>query len=137
MFRDEMASTLSKIFGFKKVTFDAPAVSSSGTFEQETLFIELSEPNMRVTNGKAFGKIIGSLVVFAQVDKMPYGYFAKRIQQADKSLTKPFFFYDIDLNPVSSPARFQNITERRVRFVYLYSAQYDPSHGSLTSIEGI
>jgi hypothetical protein len=70
---------------------------------------------------------------------MPFGYFNKRIQQADHSLTKNLFFFDIDLNPLNSPARLVNILERRVRFVYLYKAQYDPAHGELTSlnVEGI
>lgn len=138
MFRSELQEKLSAIFGLRKTTFDAPSVNSSnGSFEQDTLFIEINESNSRVTEGRAYAKVLGSLVVFSQMDKMPFGFFAKKIQQANHSLTKDFFFFDIDLNPVSSPARLQNITERRVRFVYLYSAQYDPAHGLITSLEGI
>lgn len=133
-----MKEKLESIFGMRKTTFDAPTVNSTnGSFEQDTLFIEVNECNSRVTEGRALSRVLGSLVVFSQMDKMPFGYFNKRIQQSDASLTKDFFFFDIDLNPASSPARLQNITERRVRFVYLYSAQYDPAHGSITSVEGI
>jgi hypothetical protein len=122
----------------RKTTFDAPSMNSSdGSFEQDTLFIEVNECPARITEGMAYAKVSGSIVVFSQMDKMPFGYFAKRIQQADQSLTKDIFFFDIDLNPMNSPARLQNITERRCRFVYLYSAQYDPEHGELTSLEGI
>ena len=138
MFRNEMMDKISQIFGLRKTTFDAPSVNpNTGSFEQDTMFIEVTESNARVTEGIAYAKVLGSLVVFSQMDKMPFGFFNKRIQQADPSLTKDFFFFDIDLNPAQSPARFQNITERRVRFVYLYKAQYDPEHGSLTSVEGI
>jgi hypothetical protein len=35
---------------------------------------------------------------------------------------------------LNSPARLQNIAERRAAFVYLYSAQYDPDQGELTSL---
>lgn len=138
MFRAELQSKLSTIFGMRKTTFDAPTTDSSdGSFEQDTLFIEVNECTSRVTEGRAYARVLGSLVVFSQVNKMPFGFFNKRIQQADHSLTKDLFFFDIDLNPANSPARFQNITERRLRFVYLYSAQYDPAQGSITSLEGI
>lgn len=133
-----MAEKLSRIFGMRKTTFDAPSVNSTtGSFEQDTLFIEVSECNSRVTAGMQYAKVLGSLVVFSQFDKMPFGFFNKKIEQADIDDKKEFFFFDIDLNPASSPARFQNIAERRVRFVYLYAGQYDPEHGSLTSVEGI
>lgn len=130
MFRAELAEKLSQIFGFKKTTFDTP-----GSFEQDTLFIEINEAQSRVTDGRVFSKVTGSLVCFSQMEKLPFGFFNKKIQQAPASLTRPFFFFDIDLNPANSPARVQNITERRLRFVYLYSAQYDPDHGELTSLK--
>jgi hypothetical protein len=129
-----MAQKLSDIFGFKKTTFDAPSVGPNGSFEQDTLFIEINEAQSRVTNGKAYAKVFGSLIVFSQMDKMPFGYFNKKIHQSDPEWTKNFFFFDIDLNPASSPARLQNISERRVRFVYLYSGDYDPAHGELTEL---
>lgn len=130
-----MASKLSQIFGFRKTTFNAPSPDPNGSYEQDTLFIQVDEAMSNTGNGRATSKVTGQMVVYVQMNKMPFGYFNKRIQQADHSLTKDFFFFDIDLNPVSSPARLQNITERRVKFVYLYSAQYDPDHGEMTSLE--
>jgi hypothetical protein len=133
VFRAEIKDQLSKIFGFKKVTFDAPGES----YEQDTLFVEINESPTVAKEGRCTARVTGSLVVYSQLDKLPFGYFNKRIQQADPELTKKFFFFDIDLNPMNSPARIQNIAERRVRFVYLYSAQYDPEHGEITTLEGI
>ncbi len=133
-----MKEKLSAIFGMRKTTFDAPSDNSSdGTFEQDTLFVEINECTSRMTEGRAYARVEGSLVVFSQMDKMPFGFFAKKIQQADRTMSKDFFFFDIDLNPANSPAKIQNISERRLRFVYLYSAQYDPAHGAITSLEGI
>lgn len=129
-----MRRKLSLIFGFKKTTFDAPSDGTNGSFEQDTLFIEIDQARSVAKENKVISRVDGTLIVFAQMDKMPFGYFNKRIQQADASLKQNFFFYGIDLNPANSPARLQNITERRVRFVYLFSGDYDPDHGELTSL---
>lgn len=133
MFRKEMQAKLSRIFGLRKTTFDA----YSDSFEQDTLFIQVLEANSRATTKNQTARVTGTLIVFSQMDKMPYGYFAKKIEQASGDDTKDFFFYDIDVSPANSPARVQNISERRVSFVYLYKAQYDPEHGTITSVEGI
>jgi hypothetical protein len=132
VFKAELSQRLSEIFEFPKTTFLAPSES----YEQDVLFIEINECHSRITEGKAYAKVLGSLTVFSQLEKVPFGFFSKKIQQVS-FLTKDFFFFDIDVNPASSPARLQNILERRVRFVYLYSAQYDPAQGSITSLEGI
>lgn len=130
MFRAELKSRLSKIFGFEKTTFDAPSES----FEQDTLFVSIAEAQSRPSGKKIYSKVMGYLTVFSQKDKMPYGFFNKRIQKADAALTRELFFFDMDVDVASSPARIQNISERRARFVFLYSADYDPNKGRLTSI---
>ncbi len=132
MFRAELATKLDHIFGMN-ATYLAP----SDSMEQDVLFIEINECTSRITEGKAYAKVLGSLIVFSQLDKLPFGFFNKKIQQANHASTKDLFFFDIDLNPANSPARIQNIMERRLRFVYLYNAQYDPNNGAITSIEGI
>ena len=131
MFKPELLDKLSKIFGFKKTTFSSP---DDIVREQDVLFIDIESAQSRVTSTHAYSKVLGSLTVFSQMDRLPFGFFNKKIQQAEPFLTKDFLFFDIDLNPASSPAKLQNIAERRVRFVYLFSTQYDPAHGELTSL---
>lgn len=126
-----MTAKLKEIFGLKKVTFDEP----SEVFEQDTLFVVIEECLSRATQGNAYAKVTGSIVIFSERDKLPYGFFAKRIAQAPATATKEFFFFDTDVDALNSPARLQNISERRSRFVYLYSGQYDPNQGLLTSVE--
>lgn len=130
MFKKELRSNLEKIFGFQKSTLSDP----SPAFEQDTLFIEITESVTRISQNKETAKVAGYLTVYSQDNKLPYGYFNKRIEQADLDLTKDFFFFNIDVNAANSSARFQNIHERRVDFVYLYSGQYDPNQGELTSV---
>lgn len=130
MFRKELEKRLKNIFGFRKISFDAPSES----FEQDTLFVDISEVRTNAAPGKASAYVRGSLSVFSQNDKLPYGYFNKRLQTASASLTKSLFFYDIDTNVLNSPARMQNISERRTSFVFLYSEQYDPNRGQLTQV---
>lgn len=131
MFRKELERKLKLIFGLPKVSFNAPGES----FEQDTMFVGIDNARTQPREGKCLCKAEGTLVVYSEQDKMPYGFFNKKIEQADKTLTKDFFFYDIDANIENSPARFVNVTERRVSFVFLYSEQYDPNLGQLTSLE--
>lgn len=131
MFKKEMLDKLHKIFGMRKTTFDIP----SEAFEQDTLFIEILKVRSNTGQGKARAHVEGQLVIYSQNDKLTYGFFNKRIEQADPALTKDFFFFDMEVPALNSPARLQNISERRVSFVYLYSAQYDPNQGELTSLE--
>lgn len=131
MFRKALEARMKAIFGFEKVTLDAP----SDSFEQDTLFIELQRPLTRTSEGKVFARVTGQVIVYSQDNKMPYGFFSKRIEKAGHELTKDFFFFDVDVNQENSPARLQNISERRTSFVFFYSAQYDPKLGELTTLE--
>lgn len=131
MFRKELEDNLKKIFGFEKVSLNAP----SDSFEQDTLFVQIDQPNTRTSEGKVYAKVYGQLIVFSQHDKLTYGFFNKRIEKADVALTKKFFFYDTDVNVENSNARMQNIHERRTSFVFFFTAQYDPKLGTLTTLE--
>lgn len=131
MFRKSLADNIQKIFGVKKVTFDAP----SDSYEQDTIFIEIQEAKPKMGKNRASARVVGQLVIFSEYDKMPFGFFSKRIEHTDNSFKKDLFFYDIDVNQENSPARLQNISERRASFVYFFTAQYDPSRGQLTSLE--
>lgn len=124
MFRAELKSRLENIFGFRKVSFDAPADEVK---EQDTLFVEVRGCKTRATQGEIYCRVDGVIVVYAQAGKLPYGYFNKRIAKADPELTRHILFYDIDTDVATSPARLQNIVERRVSFVFLFKDQYDPA----------
>jgi hypothetical protein len=56
---------------------------------------------------------------------------SKKINEASVSDTKDIFFHEFEENaPV-----YKNIVERTASFVFFYSSQYDPSKGTITSIE--
>lgn len=131
MFRADLKDKLENIFGYRKTTYLAP----SDQFEQDTLFIQIDESHPRVRQGFAMAKVLGTLTVFSQAQKFPFGSLSKKIEQADAALTAPFFFFDIETEVANSPARFVNITERRTRFVFLYSETYDRGEGDLTSVD--
>jgi hypothetical protein len=133
MFKKDLSEKLKTIFGFSKVTFDAP----SDAFEQDTLFIEISECRSRASQGKAYAKVFGSVIVFSQENKLPFGFFNKRIEKAEHRLTKDLFFFNVDVTNEASPATLVNISERRASFVYFYNAQYDPALGELTTLEEV
>jgi hypothetical protein len=129
VFRKQLKSSLQEIFGISKTTFDAP----SDKFEQDTLFIEVAESPSSVGSGIEKAKVTGFLTVYAQEEKLPFGFFNKKIMAASPTLTKKFFF-GTEQNVATSPARTQNITERRMDFLFLYSSQYDPNLGELTQV---
>lgn len=131
MFRAELETKLKQIFGVPKVTFSVPGESH----EQNTLFVEIQSAPARISKGRAVARISGALTVFAHGDTFPFGFFAKRISNASPENLSQFFFHDLDVQALNSPARLQNISEIRGSFVYLYSAQYDPNHGAMTDIE--
>lgn len=130
MFNRELVSKFEAIFGVP-VTFNAPGES----YEQDKLFIEITDVITRAGQGRVNSKITGSLAMFAQMEKLTYGFFSKKVSLAANDLTKNLFLFDVDREALNSPARLINISERRTSFVYLYSAQYDPNHGSLTGIK--
>lgn len=133
MFRSDLKRRLDKIFQFRKTTFD----DYSDEFEQDTLFIEveLSRPKISGKDGGLqTARVVGSLVVFSQDNKLPFGYMAKQIEKADPALKANLHFYDIDSDRPDSQARLQNIHERRTSFVFLYDSQYDPDKGEITSL---
>lgn len=135
MFKKELKEKLENIFKFtgdkRRTTFDA----YSQEFEQDTLFIEIGEENPRITSAGVSMRIEGELVYFSQVDKIKYGNMIKLIEQALPIDKNKFFFYDIDKPNLSSQARMQNIVERRISFVYLYTGSYNPDKGEMTSLE--
>lgn len=129
MFRADMKAKLERIFGLKRVTFNAPGE----TYEQDTLFVEIQECRTRATQGRCRAKVTGNLVLYTQVDKTPYGFFAKKLHKADLQDTKPFYFFNLDQDILGSEARYMNITERRCNFVFLYDEQYDPARHDMNT----
>lgn len=126
MFEKALEQNLRSIFGIKKITFDAPSESN----EQDVLFIEISVSNNTIKDGEQIARVAGKLTMFSQNDKLPFGFFSKKIHEAKTSWTKPFFFHDMEENS----NRYANICERRVGFVYFFNSQYDPDLGTMNSI---
>lgn len=113
--------------------------------EQDTLFVTIFDAPVR-TGGNvamAYARVRGVITVFAQAAlgetcgqagmRLPFGYFAKRIAQASRADTDPFFF-ESEQDIANSPVRMQNLHERQVNFTFLYSTQYDPDRGELSEI---
>lgn len=133
MFEKDLKARLERIFGIRKTTYDAPDYDAP---EQDALFVEIATARSRMSNkagGRQTAVVDGALIVFSQAERMPYGFFAKRVEQAAPADTRPLIFErEVDLP--DSPARKMNLHERRVGFRFLYDSQYDPSRGDLTTL---
>lgn len=126
MFEKSLKDKLKAIFDFDKVTFDLASVSK----EQEGIFINVEKALSVIKEKRQYCRVNGKLSVFANADKLPYGYFAKKIQEADLDLTHDLFFFDLEENA----GQFQNIVERSLSFIYFYNSQYDPAVGIINEV---
>lgn len=131
MFQKDLKKKMERIFGFKKTTFNTP----SKEFEQDTLFVNIDQCKPRITQGKEIADVLGTLTIYSQHDKLPFGFIAKQLQLANKSDKEKLFFYDFEEDPAGSPARLVNISERRVRFRFLYEGQFDPNQGLMEGLQ--
>jgi hypothetical protein len=126
MFKASLKEKLMNIFDFDKVTFDRPSES----MEQEGVFIEVEKAKCKVVDAKQIAHVTGKIHVFANIDKLPYGYFTKQIADADADDTSGLVFFDFEENK----GTFRNIAERSLGFVYLFDSQYDPALGTINEI---
>jgi len=98
--------------------------------EQECLFVEIEVANNTVKDGRVFSKVSGKAIMFGNNEKLPFGYFSKRIAKSNPEDTKPFFFFDIE----SNTKRYQDIVERGFSFIYFFNSQFDPETGTIDSV---
>lgn len=126
MFKKSLSAKLKRIFDIDKVSYDEPSESQ----EQEALFVLVEKSKNTIKEKKEIAFVQGKVLVFGSADKMPYGYFSKKIQEADAADTRDLFFYDAEENK----GTFKGIAERSMSFIYLYENQYNPERGTMTSI---
>lgn len=127
MFEAKLKSSIENIFGLDKVSFDVPSEHQ----EQECVFIQIVRAKPTIKDGRQLCLVEGTVRVFANSEKMPYGYFMKRLRDAPETDTKGLVFFDFEENA----GTFRNITERSLGFRYFFDSQYDPEIGTITSIE--
>ena len=134
MFEESLKSKLKRIFDLDKATFNAHgdlADLHSDSKEQECLFIKIEKSNCAKKDGKFVAEVKGTISVFCNSEKLPFGYLTKKIVEAKPEDTKDLFFHDFEDNN----NLFQNICERTMKFIYLFEAQYDPNIGTLNELE--
>lgn len=126
MFEKTLSDAVKRIFDLDKVTYDHVSESQ----EQECLFIQVQSSKNHIKDGRFQGRVQGKINVFANLDKLPYGYFSKCIDKASVEDRNAFFFFDFEENV----ATIDNICERTLSFIWLFDIEYNPNHGQLTSL---
>lgn len=130
MFEKSLQEKFSRIFGIEKVTFDAPTKPGEDKAEQECMFINVETPRFIIRPGIQKAMVTGKCMVRARAEKMPFGFFAKAIQEAGAAETKDLLFFDIEENTPS----YRDIVWRAFSFTYFFSSQYDPAVGTLNQL---
>ncbi len=122
-----MQEQLKRILDLDKVTFDIPGESQ----EQEAAFIQVETAQTRLVDKRQIARVTGTLRIFANSEKMPYGYLSKQLAKAASSDTRSWTFHKFDENR----GTYRNIVERLATFTYLFDSQFDPSLGTITSVD--
>jgi hypothetical protein len=133
MFEKSLIEKFERIFDMKcsldlsKIKFTEQGYSG----EQECLFIEIASSRNSIKEKRQVAHITGQVKVFANADKLPFGYFSKKIAEADPDDTHDLFFYDIEDNS----NLYLNVVQRTFSFRYFFDSQYNPSLGTITSVD--
>ncbi len=125
MFKKTLSDKLIKVFGLPKVSYDSPGEAK----EQEVIFVTVNKAHSIVNYGKVKMRVEGFTSVFAQSDKLPFGFFLKKIQAMPEDCLD-IFFYNVDKNE----KYYGNLVERQCSFIYMYEGDYDPDAGEMTSV---
>jgi hypothetical protein len=126
MFQAALETKLKAIFDIPKVEFGLMGDAR----EQKCLFVEIDRSRNVIKEGIQRSRVTGRLVMNAQAGALPYGYFSKCIERADKDLKRDFFFFDLEENVLT----FRDNVQRSLAFVFFFVGQYDPEAGTITSI---
>ena len=127
MYENSLKTIFQKIFEVKKVSYDEP---DGYAMEQDVLFIEIESSRNRIKSGKATAYVEGRAFIYGQNNKIPFGFFSKKLHEAEAKYTKSLFLNNFEENKKS----YQNLVERSFSFVYFFSGQYDPDTGNITDI---
>lgn len=127
MFKKALEQKLKTIFGVTKVSFDMPAEDAE---ELDVMFIRVTNVTSKVTKGVETARVTGTFSIAGASNKVPFGFFSKKIYKASPEDTKEFFFYNFDDNEKI----IGNVIEMNCSFIYFYNSQYDPSVGQMNEV---
>lgn len=125
MFKKKLQADLEAIFKTKAVRI----CSVTSTIEQDVLCVDISEQKIKVQEGIASGRIIGTIAVRGTERKNPAGFLTKKIQQASAEELDRFWFGAKE-TPVPMPVEWE-IKAYQMDFTYFYEEEYAPVKGIL------
>lgn len=131
MFEKQLEETFQKIFQVQKVTYDTWDPKDDSMREQKVLFVEVETCVPTFKDKQQLAMVTGKAVMVARSEQLPFGFFGKSIDAAPDELTKDLFFFDLEGNS----RVFRDIVARGFSFQYFFRSQYDPSVGTITSVD--
>ena len=128
MYKKDLEKKLINIFGINRIIFAEPSEDK----EQEVLFVNIASSNCKIKNDRILAKVEGQIIIYVNQDKLPHGFFIKKLNKASIYDTESLFFHNIDNNEQYAGAI--GLEKRTVDFVYFSNASYNPDMGEITSI---
>lgn len=127
MFKKSLEEKLRLLFKIKKVTFDQPGESN----EQECIFVSVENPRIRFKDGRVSARVSGTILIQGNSERLPFGFMSKAYQEANEAVKKDIAFFNSEANE----KYYRNLVQRTCEFVYFFSTQYDPSMGTIDSVD--
>lgn len=132
MFETALIEKFNRIFDMK-VSLDLSKIKFSDvgySGEQDCIFVEVNSSYNQISTGRARAKIVATAKVFANADKLPFGYFSKKLAAAKVGDLNDIFFYNFEDNS----NLFLNVVQRTFSFVYFFDSQYNPALGTINPV---
>jgi hypothetical protein len=127
MFKKSLEEKLRLLFKIKKVSFDQPGESN----EQECIFVSIENPRVRFKDGRVLARVSGTILIQGNSERLPFGFMSKAYQEANEAIKKDIVFFNSEANE----KYYRNLVQRTCEFVYFFSTQYDPSMGTIDSVD--
>ena len=128
MFKKTLEDNLINIFGIRRVSFAEPSSEN----EQNVLFINIASCKTSFSANKIYFDVRGQITLYAVNEKLPFGYFQRKIELSKKEHSEKLFFYNIEENLQYGGQ--VGLTERSASFVFSYSTDFNPNKGLINDI---
>ena len=128
MFNKNLEEKLINIFGISRVSFAEPSAEN----EQNVLFVNITNCKTSFAAKNIYFEVRGGITLYSINERLPFGYFQRKIELAKKEDAERFFFYNIEENLQYGGQ--VGLTERTCDFVFTYSTDFNPNRGEINEI---
>lgn len=127
MYTQALETDLKAIFKTKRVDVGR---SVESCIEQGILCVDIERADIAASEGRAFGRVEGTVGLRGTLKDSLSGMLAKKINEAPAGLVSRFWFSAREERTAFGPVE-QELKGYKVKFIYFYREEYNPPRGPL------